>query len=57
MKQPYINSRQARWYLYLTLFNFIIKHRARKTNLANGLSRIYKRPNDQTLKDKLLALI
>ena len=57
MKQPRMNGRQARWCLYLTLFNFIIKHRAGKTNPADGLSRIYEGPNDQTPKDELLAPI
>lgn len=57
MKQPRMNGRQARWCLYLTPFNFIIKHRAGKTNPADGPSRIYEGPNDQTPKDELLAPI
>ena len=39
MKQLKINGRQARWLVYLTPYNFIIKHRLRILNLANSLSR------------------
>lgn len=39
MKQPKLNGRQARWCLSLTPFDFVIKHRAGKTNPADGPSR------------------
>ena len=39
MKQPKINGRQARWLVYLTPYDFIIKHRPGLLNPANGLSR------------------
>ena len=39
MKQPRINSRQARWLIFLTLYNFIIRHRPGLLNPADGLSR------------------
>jgi hypothetical protein len=39
MKQPRINSRQARWLIYLTPYDFIIRHRPGSLNPANGLSR------------------
>ena len=39
MKQPKINGRQARWLVYLTPYDFIIKHRLGILNPTNGLSR------------------
>jgi hypothetical protein len=39
MRQPKINSRQARWLVYLTPYDFIIKHRLGLLNPANGPSR------------------
>jgi hypothetical protein len=39
MKQPKLNGRQARWCLALTPFDFVIKHRAGKSNPADGPSR------------------
>ena len=39
MKQPRINGRQARWLVYLTLYDFIIRHRPGLLNPADGLSR------------------
>jgi transposase InsO family protein len=39
MQQQNINGRQARWCLYLTPFDFVIKHRSGRTNPADGLSR------------------
>lgn len=39
MKQPRINSRQARWLVYLTPYDFIIKHRPGISNPADGPSR------------------
>lgn len=39
MKQPKLNGRQARWCMFLTPFDFVIKHRAGKTNPADGPSR------------------
>jgi transposase InsO family protein len=39
MKQPKLNGRQARWLMFLTPFEFVIKHRSGKTNPADGLSR------------------
>ena len=41
MKQPKINGRQARWCLYLTPFDFIIKHKPGKSNPADGPSRCW----------------
>jgi hypothetical protein len=39
MKQPRINSRQARWLIYLTPYDFIIRHRPGSLNPADGPSR------------------
>ena len=39
MKQPRINSRQARWLIYLTLYDFIIRYRPGLLNPADGPSR------------------
>ncbi|KAF5230292.1 hypothetical protein FAUST_9880 [Fusarium austroamericanum] len=39
MKTPKLNGRQARWCLYLTPYDFIIKHRPGKTNPADPPSR------------------
>ena len=39
MRQPRLNGRQARWCMYLTPFEFVIKHRPGKSNPADGLSR------------------
>ena len=44
MTQQKLNGRQARWCMYLTPFNFVIKHRSGKTNPVDGLSR---RPNSE----------
>src|ERR1700724_490306 len=58
MKQPKINGRQARWLVYLTLYDFIIKHRPGILNPADGLSRRsdYKAQEEPSLIQKdLLA--
>ena len=39
IKQPRINGRQARWLIYLTLYDFIIRHRPGILNPVDGLSR------------------
>ena len=39
IKQPRINGRQARWLVYLTPYDFVIKHRPGLLNPANGPSR------------------
>ena len=39
MKQPKLNGRQARWCMFLSPFDFVIRHRAGKTNPADGPSR------------------
>jgi hypothetical protein len=39
MRQPKINGRQARWLVYLTPYDFIIKHRPGLLNPADGPSR------------------
>jgi transposase InsO family protein len=39
MSHPKLNGRQARWLMYLTPFDFLIKHRPGKTNPADGPSR------------------
>ncbi|KAL2695022.1 hypothetical protein AAEP93_005845, partial [Penicillium crustosum] len=44
MTQQKLNGRQARWCMFLTPFDFVIKHRPGKTNPADGLSRI---PNSE----------
>jgi hypothetical protein len=36
MKQPKINGRQARWLIYLTLYDFLIHHRPGLLNPADG---------------------
>jgi hypothetical protein len=39
IKQPRINGRQARWLIYLTPYDFIIRHRPGSLNPADGPSR------------------
>src|SRR6266852_1790902 len=39
MHQPKINGRQARWLIYLTLYDFIIRHRPGLLNPVDGPSR------------------
>lgn len=39
MRQEKLNGRQARWCMFLSPFHFVIKHRAGKTNPADGPSR------------------
>jgi hypothetical protein len=39
MRQPRINGRQARWLVYLTPYDFIIRHRPGLLNPADGPSR------------------
>jgi hypothetical protein len=39
MRQPRINGRQARWLIYLTPYDFIIRHRPGLQNPADGPSR------------------
>jgi hypothetical protein len=36
IKQPRINGRQARWLIYLTPYDFIIRHRPGSLNPADG---------------------
>ncbi len=58
MKQPRINGRQARWLVYLTPYDFIIKHRPGLLNPADGPSRRpdYKAQQEPSLVQKdLLA--
>src|SRR5436189_2437025 len=58
MKQPKINGRQARWLVYLTPYDFIIKHRPGILNPADGPSRRpdYKAQGEPSLVQKdLLA--
>ena len=54
MKQPRINGRQARWLVYLTPYNFIIKHRPGLLNPADSLSRRpdYKARGEPSLVQK-----
>ncbi|RJE17540.1 to reverse transcriptase, partial [Aspergillus sclerotialis] len=56
MRQPKINGRQARWCLYLTPFEFIIKHRPGKLNPADGPSRKWA-TRDQVDSDGISAPI
>lgn len=39
MRQPKLNGRQARWCMFLTPFDFVIKHRTGKSNPADAPSR------------------
>ena len=58
MKQPRINGRQARWLVYLTPYDFVIKHRPGLLNPADGPSRRpdYKAQEEPNLVQKdLLA--
>src|SRR5438045_9645728 len=58
MKQPKINGRQARWLVYLTPYDFLIKHRPGTSNPADGPSRQpdYKAQEEPSLVQKdLLA--
>ena len=54
MKQPKINGRQARWLVYLTPYDFIIKHRPGLLNPADGPSRRpdYKAQGEPSLVQK-----
>ena len=52
MKQPRINGRQARWLIYLTPYDFIIKHRPGLLNPADGPSR---RPDYMAQKEPSLV--
>ena len=54
MKQPKINSRQAKQLVYLTPYDFIIKHRLGLLNPADGLSRRldYKAQEEPSLVQK-----
>jgi hypothetical protein len=54
MRQPKINGRQARWLVYLTPYDFIIKHRLGLLNPANGPSRRldYKAQEEPSLVQK-----
>ena len=54
MKQPRINGRQARWLIFLTLYDFIIRHRPGLLNPADGPSR---RPDYIATAQKELSLI
>src|ERR1035437_10358129 len=54
MRQPKINGRQARWQVYLTPYDFIIKHRPGLLNPANSPSRQpdYKAQTEPSLVQK-----
>ena len=54
MKQPKINGRQAQWLVYLTPYDFIIKHRLGLLNPANGPLRRpdYKAQGEPSLVQK-----
>src|SRR5438045_8194527 len=52
MKQPKINGRQARWFVYLTPYDFVIKHRPGTLNPADGPSR---RPNYKAQEEPSLV--
>jgi hypothetical protein len=54
IKQPRINSRQARWLVHLTPYDFIIRHRPRLSNPADGPSR---RPDYMTKAQKEPSLV
>ena len=58
MRQPKINGRQARWLVYLTPYDFIIKHRLGLLNPTNGLSRRldYKAQAEPSLVQKDLLV-
>ena len=57
MGQPKLNGRQARWCVYLTPFDFVIKHRSGKSNPADGLSRQWDLDlGDARGKDLLLPI-
>ena len=54
MKQLRINSRQARWLVYLTPYDFIIRHRPGLLNPTDGPSR---RPDYLATAQKKPSLI
>ncbi len=54
MRQPKINGRQARWLVYLTLYDFIIHHRPGLLNPADGPSR---RPDYMVMAQKEPSLL
>src|SRR6266487_3630259 len=54
MQQPRINGQQARWLVYLTLYDFIIYYRPGLLNLADRLSR---RPNYMAMAQKKPSLL
>jgi hypothetical protein len=49
MKQPRINRRQARWLVYLTPYDFIIKYRL---GLLNPIDSLLRRPDYITTAQK-----
>ena len=58
MKQPRINGRQARWLIYLTPYDFIIRHRLGLLNPADGPSRrpdYLAQKGPSPVQDNLLA--
>jgi transposase InsO family protein len=57
MKQSKMNGRQARWCLYLTPFDFIIKHRSGKSNPADGPSRKWNQSHRQVPSEDVSAPI
>jgi hypothetical protein len=52
MRQPKINGRQARWLVYLTPYDFIIKHRSGLSNPADGP---LKRPDYKAQREPRLV--
>ena len=55
MKQKKLNQRQARWTLTLTVYNFKIFYKSKKTNSADELSRRSNYEKTSTLNIKLLS--
>jgi hypothetical protein len=57
MKPPKLNGRQARWCLYLSSFDFTIKHQPGKRNPADGPSRRPDYNERELVRQEILAAL
>ena len=52
-----LNGRQARWAIFLAVYNFDIKYRPKTTNSTNISSRRPNYEGDKTAFNKLLSIL